>query len=55
MTDEHQKIYNDVTSKVHKEVDLVKIYNNNLRALIVRLRQASTCPNVLTSKKYNLK
>lgn len=50
MTDEHQKIYNDVTSKVHKEVDLVKIYNNNLRALIVRLRQASTCPNVLTSK-----
>lgn len=50
MTDEHQKIYNDVTSKVHKEVDLVTIYNNNLRALIVRLRQASTCPNVLTSK-----
>lgn len=50
MTDEHQKVYKDVTSKVHKEVDRVKIYGNNPRALIVRLRQASTCPNVLTSK-----
>lgn len=50
MTEEHQRLYNDVTSKVHKEVDLVKIYNNNLRALIIRLRQASTCPTVLSSK-----
>ena len=50
MTEEHRRLYNDVTSQVHKEVDLVKIYKNNLRALIVRLRQASTCPNVLTSK-----
>lgn len=50
MSDEHTKIYDGVVNNIKEEVDLVRISSKNLLGKIVRLRQATSCPQVLSSK-----
>lgn len=49
MDDTHRKFYWDVVKGVKEECDKIKLNTNNLLALTTRLRQATSCPNVLTS------
>lgn len=51
MNEDHKKLYFDVVNGIKDEIDKVKISANNLLGLIVRLRQATSCPSVLTSKE----
>lgn len=50
MNDTHRKFYEDVKNGVKKECDKINLKVNNMRALFTRLRQATSCPQVLTSK-----
>ena len=50
MNDSHKKFYDDVKKGVKKECDKIKLKTNNLLSLIIRLRQATSCPQLLTSK-----
>lgn len=49
LSDTQQSFYGDIVNGVTKNVDLVNIDSSNLLAMILRLRQASTCPQVLTT------
>lgn len=49
MTDQHRKFYEDVKKGVKEECDKIDLKPNNLLALTTRLRQATSCPSVLTS------
>ena len=49
MNDAHRKFYQDVVNGVKEECDKIELNTNNLLALTTRLRQATSCPNVLTS------
>lgn len=49
MDEDHKQLYYNVVNGVKEEVDKVKLYANNLLGLIVRLRQATSCPQVLTT------
>ena len=49
MSDEHKKLYFSVVNGVKEEVDKINLHSNNLLGLIVRLRQATSCPQILTS------
>ena len=49
MDDTHRKFYWDVVRGVKEECDKIKLNTNNLLALTTRLRQATSCPSVLTS------
>lgn len=49
MNDSHAKIYDAVVKGVKEECDKIKLKTNNLLALTTRLRQATSCPGVLTS------
>lgn len=49
MNDAHAKIYDAVVQGVKEECDKIKLKTNNLLALTTRLRQATSCPGVLTS------
>lgn len=49
MNDLHRKFYDDVKAGVKEECDKIKLNTNNLLALTTRLRQATSCPSVLTS------
>ena len=49
MDDTHRKFYWDVVKGVKEECDKIKLNTSNLLALTTRLRQATSCPNVLTS------
>ena len=49
MSDTHRKFYEDVKKGVKEECDKIELNTNNLLALATRLRQATSCPNVLTS------
>lgn len=51
MDSSHEKFYNDIKEGVVAEADRVNIRNTSLLGLTVRLRQASTCPEVLTTSK----
>lgn len=50
MSTEHKKFYDDVKKGVKEECDKITLNANNLLALTTRLKQATTCPSVLTSK-----
>lgn len=50
MSDTQTKFYEDVQNGVIKDVDKVKLNTANLLALTSRLRQATACPSVLTTK-----
>ena len=51
MEDDHKKFYSDIIDGVVAECDKVKLNPNNVLALTTRLRQAASCPSVLTSNK----
>lgn len=50
MSDEHRKFYEAVKDGVKEEVDRVELKSGNLLALTTRLRQATACPELLTSQ-----
>lgn len=50
MNDTHRKFYEDVKNGVKKECDKINLKIGNLRAMFTRLRQATSCPQVLTTK-----
>ena len=50
MNDAQAKLYDDIKQNVLEDIDRVNISTKSLLGKIVRLRQASTCPSVLTSK-----
>lgn len=49
MDPDQSKFYEDLHNGIVAEADRVNIKNTSLLGLIVRLRQASTCPEILTS------
>lgn len=49
MSPEHQKFYEAVKAGVKEEADKIELNTNNLLALTIRLRQATSCPNILTT------
>ncbi len=50
MTPEHANFYDDVKEGVKEECEKIDLKASNLLALTTRLRQATTCPSVLTTK-----
>ena len=49
MSDEHRKFYNNVRKGIKEECDKIDLKPNNILSLTTRLKQATTCPSVLTS------
>lgn len=50
MNDNHRKFYDDVKKGIKSECEKIKLKTNNMRALFTRLRQSTSCPQVLTTK-----
>lgn len=50
MDDVQNKFYNDVKDGVKSEVDKVVLKPNIIMGMILRLRQATACPSILSSK-----
>lgn len=50
MSDEHQKFYEAIKAGIKEEADKIEIKSSNLLALTTRLRQATACPEVLTTQ-----
>ena len=50
MDDRHHKFYEAIKNGVKEEADKVELNANNLLALTTRLRQATSCPTVLTTE-----
>jgi len=46
----HKDFYEAIKAGVKEEADLIDLKANNLLALVTRLRQATACPQLLTSK-----
>ena len=49
LSDEHRKSYNDVKKGVKEECDKINLNTSNLLSLVTRLRQATACPQILTT------
>ena len=49
MSDEHRKFYEAIKDGVKEQADKIELNTNNLLALTTRLRQASQCPQLLTT------
>lgn len=49
MSDEHRKFYNNVKKGVKEECNKIVLNQNNILALVTRLRQATACPQILTT------
>lgn len=50
MNDAHRKFYDDIVNGVKDNVDKVNLNTTSIRAMIIRLRQATACPSVLTTQ-----
>ena len=50
LSDQHRKFYEAIKDGVKAEADKIHLNSNNLLALTTRLRQATSCPSVLTSQ-----
>ena len=50
MSPTHQKFYENVKDGVKEECDKVELNANNVLALTTRLRQATSCPSILTTE-----
>lgn len=50
LSDEHRKFYNDIKNGVKDESLKIELSRSNLLALTTRLRQASSCPSILTTE-----
>ena len=51
MSDEQSKFYDAVVNGVKEEADKIQLNSANLLALTTRLRQATSCPGVLTTQQ----
>lgn len=49
MEDSHRKFYDNIKLGIKKECDKVNLLPNNVLSLVTRLRQATSCPSMLTS------
>lgn len=49
LSDEHRKFYNDVKKGVKEECNKIQLNTTNLLSLVTRLRQATACPQILTT------
>lgn len=49
LSEEHRTFYDNVKDGVKSECDKIELNSSNLLALTTRLRQATSCPSVLTS------
>lgn len=49
MSEEHRSFYDSVKEGVRSECDKIELNSSNILALTTRLRQATSCPSVLTS------
>lgn len=49
MNDAQAKFYDDIKQGIIDEVDKVQMSTTNLLAMVARLRQATACPNILTT------
>lgn len=49
LSDEHRKFYNDVKRGVKEECNKIQLNTSNLLSLVTRLRQATACPQILTT------
>jgi SNF2 family DNA or RNA helicase len=49
LSEEHRSFYDKVKEGIKSECDKVELNNANILALTTRLRQATSCPSVLTS------
>lgn len=49
LSDEHRKFYNDVKKGVKEECNKIQLNTSNLLSLVTRLRQATACPQILTT------
>ena len=49
MDDNHRIFYDNVRRGIKSECDKIKLHTANLLSLMVRLRQSTSCPQVLTS------
>ena len=49
MEDKHRKFYDNIKSGVSEECDKIELNANNVLALTTRLRQATSCPSLLTT------
>lgn len=49
MEPQHKKFYEDVKAGIRDECDKIELKSNNVLSLTTRLRQATSCPSVLTS------
>lgn len=50
MNGQHAKFYENVKDGIKEECDKVELNANNVLALTTRLRQATSCPSILTSE-----
>ena len=50
MDEKQTKFYEDVENGVKKDVDKIKLNTSNLLSLLIRLRQATACPSMLSTK-----
>lgn len=53
MSPSHKKFYDAVKDGVKEEVDKIELNTSNLLTLTIRLRQASSCPSLLTSENVD--
>lgn len=53
MNDDQVKFYNSVKDGVKEEVNKVELKTTSLLALCTRLRQAATCPSILTTENIS--
>ena len=51
MNDKHRKFYENVKDGIKEECDKIELNANNILALTTRLRQATSCPSILTSEE----
>lgn len=50
MESKQEKLYKEIKAGIKDQVDKVKLTRANLLALVSRLRQATACPSILTTK-----
>ena len=53
MNDEQQKFYNDIVNGIVNNIDKVNMSNNSILSNLIRLRQATACPSILTSENIS--
>jgi len=51
LPDAHNKFYEDIKSGVLVEADRINIKTSSLLGLVTRLREAATCPSIITTKE----